>query len=776
VTRLRSIARHPVQAVARLATIALVLVVAALSFSSAAGAFVPATQGSLDAAMEALAKYYESHPNLEGMSSQSSTFQAESEKALASVENLEKMYTGSSELASKPPTGLSSKIDELVSELVGREESLYKGMATGGSTEAAVGAETLDGAESAGLVSEVGAASCAPCLVAGLVPLAGTLAYEDITTGTNFVTQAIFSSTEDYEQWVAEPGPEHEDVAAEKLAWMRINFRASSGAALGWPGKHEVNLLAPYYLRNEARCPSGKPYEEWNGVPFSYKNNCSYSEATLFGSKLTAENEFPTEPFGASPSCSTTSFNAPEGETYILMADISGRWYPGSCEAPETEKAPGIINGRTAVFTAPNNWCYTHYAQTAGRGISGYPPKVGPFDILGEPTGYCKEIGYGFKEHELSMNAAVEYRARSRMHIGLPRTTTKAAVEGLESEGHHFNHNEGHTPSYEKLPETVKKYSEKLKEHGQRRQEEAECHVLECETEHVPAETETELEPSLPEKMEGEPPALPGTAEVPSCFLIATTGAECVALIEAAGYTDVELDVLTWEHAVVTQPADSTVSVSPAAGSHVETMTKVVVEANPDSENMPIEVPAPGHDEVYTHYKERLEAEGWTDLEENILSEPDTSAGPGDAVSTDPSSTTRLDPGTDKATTPVQVNVNPTGSPADGLPPGASPEAPGCGLTPPTTSISLSPVTSQRFGSVFPFVLLPWMSETVAGIAASPTEPHFVLHVFGSEIETGNGFAPLATVFTLLRDTIAAFMWLGVAWFLWNRTIGSRTS
>ena len=58
----------------------------------------------------------------------------------------------------------------------------------------------------------------------------------------------------------------------------------------------------------------------------------------------------------------------------------------------------------------------------------------------------------------------------------------------------------------------------------------------------------------------------------------------------------------------------------------------------------------------------------------------------------------------------------------------------------------------------------------------SPTEPHFVLHVFGSEVETGDGFAPLAAVSTLIRDTIAAFMWLGVAWFLWNRTIGSRMS
>jgi hypothetical protein len=697
------------------------------------------TSGSMDHAVEQLASYATTHPNLEGFSSQTSTFRAESEKAIASLENLEKMYTGVSELETKPFTGLTEVpgAETVVNSERAELETFYKGLSSGGSVEEAIGAETLDAAESAGIVT-----SSAAGVALGLVPLAGTLAYEDITTGTNFVTQAIFSSTEDKSKIEAQGG-----AGAEGLRWMRWPTLSASKQV-----SQEIQEL--YELKQcGSRTGCGGPAEE------VYK-----------GEKLKLS---PYKPWTEGP----LGTGKPD---YYMEVEEGGEWYLGASGVTELGVRPSPLTEMWSFLSWP--WV-SGYPQSSLEPVAGYPANLR--HVATSLTVQASEAyvcggrvepgcpGSGGNQ----VWQALGVRAPSRMHIGIPRIDTKVKVEKLEEEGHYFNHSTGHTPTHEQEPGTLKKFSIKLKEHGQRRQEQAECHVLECETEHVPSEPETEREPALPEKPSGEPPAIPGTLEVPDCFLLSTTGAECVKEIEEAGFVDVEIDVRTWETAVVGQPADAAISVTPAGGSRVETATKIVVDSNPKTGDMPLFVPRPNPKETGVKYAKRLEEEGWTKVETHTLTEPDSGAGPGESPYTDPRSDTRIEPSPGPGTsTTVTVDINPEGSPEPGLPFGASPSAPGCGLTPPTTSINTTPITSQRFGSVFPFVLLPWMAGTVSGIAASPTEPHFVLHVFGSEVETGDGFAPLATIFTLLRDTIAAFMWLGVAWFLWNRTIGTRMS
>jgi hypothetical protein len=672
-------------------------------FTGTARAEITPTPGNLDHALEAVAKYYEAHPELEGWSSQSSQFKAEGDKAIASVENMENRYTGASNLESKPPTGLDTTSENHIKELVEVLSKEWDKLGTSeGSLTDSIGGEALDAAEGAGFVT--GLTSSAAGIALGSIPLAATLAYEDITTGTNFVTVAVFSSQADYEKVEAQGG-----IAAEKVRWQRfprLNCSSSQG------------LDACLETRIGEITGGGKVGgENWL---FENKTRVAYESSGFDPEGLTVPSYYLEGEVG--------------GHYYI----VSNGMYGESLTLPEPDW-PWEEN--------KSGGCFVH-------NISGIPDHlykgIATTVLVGSGGSSC---GHGEPGHETSQYFVPTATARtpSRMHIGPPVHSSETAVKKLEEEGHAVKHLEGHTATPETEPETFKKLSEKYKEKGQRRLEEYECAHMKCEQEHVPSEPETELEPNLPEKPEGESPDVPGLVEVPNCIDIPTTGTECQAELEELGFTDIEIDPLTWETAVLTIPAGDTAITDPGAGSRVDTSTKIKVETNPDTEHMPEFVPRPDHKpETGTEYKEQLETEGWTKVEVKVLTESQPGAGPGESPSTDPSWDTRLDPDTSPKTDTVTVNVNP--------------EAPAV-VGPPT----LPGFDIPNFGVVckgFPFGVPCWLIGTIESWSTSQVCPRWgieKLTIEGHEIN-GSKFnlCELEPIMEKVRPAMLIFATIGL--------------
>lgn len=116
--------------------------------------------------------------------------------------------------------------------------------------------------------------------------------------------------------------------------------------------------------------------------------------------------------------------------------------------------------------------------------------------------------------------------------------------------------------------------------------------------------------------------------------------------------------------------------------------------------------------EVYTHYKGRLEAEGFTDVKESVLPESliDTRVGPEQISRVVPVEKTRAEP-----STPVDVVVNPVDAPpVDGEPhvPVGPPNLPG--------------IDKPDFGVVckgFPFGVPCWIADTITAWSATAKAP-----------------------------------------------------
>jgi hypothetical protein len=617
-----------------------------------------------------------------------------------------------------------------------------------------------DSAVEAAVGSEAAAVAAGSSLIAplSLIPIAGLLSYEDITTGSNIVTEALFGSVEDHA--VASTV-----VGAEGIRWKLLETEECLGPSAWFELTHE-------YTGQVGSCR----HRTWELEGFPEDG---LETGQRIGSGLSGRGPYI---YGEGPVYQLEAEDPPVGGSF------KGWWPESSIEIELQHQGPevckfGEIEGHCPHPYVGSAECEVIYAA----GIAGFPPFKGcerdlesplkDTEVLVGTSPYISTRGESPHRSEWAGSTVFEVRPMSRQKIGLPKHMTSAEVSALESSSHVVQHSTGKPPNESTLGLVVQNLARELAHKNRNRSLEHDaCHFTGCDTKSEPSEGETKFDPPTEAKSEGEPPSIVGLGTVPNCFLVATTGEECAARLAAAGFTSVEVDTRTWETAVITQPADAVITVIPGAGSVVETSSTIVVDQNPDEENFPVFLPTHEPAETGEDYAKRLEREGWTKVSIDELTEPVTGVGPGDVASTAPASTTRIAPGPTALETPVTVDINPAKSPSPGLPPGASFGAPGCGLTPPATSINLGPVTGQKFGSVFPFALLPWLSGTVSGIAASPSEPHFVLHVFGTAVETGNGFAPLATVFTLLRDTIAAFMWLGVAWFLWNRTIGTRMS
>lgn len=651
----------------------------------------PGDQFTLEHDMDELAKALESKPNLEGFNGLGVEFDNEAEKAIASVENLEKMYDGSSYLESKPYPGLKEVVgsESQISDLREADEAAYKSLPSGGSVEEAVGAESLDAAESAGLVT-----SAAAGVAIGLIPLGAKLAYEDITTGTNFVSQAVFSSTEDNKKIEEEGG-----VGAEGMRWVRYPT-LPSGDTVG-------NRIAELYF---AKC-----------YPITHVNSCAEAaeaEDHVVNGRVSSVRTSGSGPYAT---------GKPD---YYLEPEAYENWYlDGSqgCYAPLSNPSGLVGTG------SKEKWNWEPCAEGDVEGIAGYPTAlrhVATETIISEETAsegfLCSAppFEHGCPSGGQEYWSTLGVRAPSRMHVGIPRADTKAHMEELESEGHYVKHDEGHVPDSSTSPTVIKKLAAKLKEHGQRRQEEFECHYMTCELEHVEPQPETGQEPALPEKRSEIPPPVPGLIEIPSCTLVTMSGTECVSLLKTDGFTSVELDTVTWEHADVSKPAHSAIDTSPGAGSVVEITTKIRVDQNPATEEMPAEVPHIHRGmETGTEYKERIESEGWTKVTVKTLTETatDPGIGPDQASYTVPSEGSSEAP---SKSAPITVEQNPTDAP--------TPSESGSFKVPKVDKIDWPSIATPC--TRFPFGVPCWLVEQVEGLVATARAPSISIKIATSHM------------------------------------------
>jgi hypothetical protein len=625
---------------------------------------------------EQLSKYLETHPEMEGFTEQSNSFKTEAEDALASQANLEELYTKDSWIEGHPYLGLDTKSISNINTLVEKLENGYSGLPENGATTEAIGGEVTDEAASSG-VAIASDAALGPLL--GLIPFAGYITYQDITTGSNFVTQAIFSGKEDAEK-VEEQGGE----GAEAMHWQKMpSLNCNNPQGYSWCFDKRV----AEYFENSTSGTSG---ENW-----------LYNHDERQGMYETTHTE-------------VEGFYQP---AYYLQGKVGGWFYMG---------ANGFYGKNPVMEGWP--WEEDESGGCFDHGISGWPNHmihVATTVLVAKGAGSCN--GGSPEKVIQEFTGTLIIRTPSRMHIGLPKQATKSTVEKLQEEGKiaKQDEGEGHLPtSPSQENEDIKKAAQKKGEGGQRRKEKFECHLIGCELEYEAPTTETPTEPASPGKQEETPPPIPGIVEIPDCSISPTTGEECRAKLEEYGFTKVNIDIETWEHANVKIPAGDVIATDPGAGSVVETTNTVTVDDNPDSEKMPVEIPKINKgSETGTEYKERLEREGWTKVEVKTLPETnyDPEVGPDQAAYTDPAEGTQEDPA---RTTKVEVSQNPSDAPV----PIEGPSK----LGPPTEPGFNMP----SFGVAckgFPFGVPCWLIHTVEGWSATPVAPEWGLSKFTVE-------------------------------------------
>lgn len=162
--------------------------------------------------------------------------------------------------------------------------------------------------------------------------------------------------------------------------------------------------------------------------------------------------------------------------------------------------------------------------------------------------------------------------------------------------------------------------------------------------------------------------------------------------------------------------------------------------------------------EVYTHYKDRLEAEGFTDVKESVLPESliDPKIGPEQISRVVPVEKTHAEP-----STPVEVVVNPVDAP----PVDGEPHEP---IGPP----SLPGIDKPDFGVVckgFPFGVPCWIADTISAWSATAKAPvlgieDWKISIMGHK-QTLNAmfdFAKLEPIMSRVRPAMLIFATIGL--------------
>jgi len=319
----------------------------------------------------------EAHPtaleSLSGWNAQSESWRAQATRGLAQLDYLDNSYTGKSLEVTTEAKGLveSSEYGQYSRDV----EALSKGdsaLIDGGATDEAVGAEGLEMAGSGGLVTGA----------VGLVPLTASLAYLDITTGTNPITVALFGGNEDDQ--LSEYGrlEASGDEAITSARW--VTFPATSNCYYT-----NLRVCLSQYEELERRCPNGERYRPGEINPETWKweggreANCSLSEVVdRFGLKWTEseccrkDSSFEGLEFATIKPWAFMLFKTP-AHTEFSVAATEAPKYRESAMLEATE--PGMF----AVSTWPSE-------------ASSPSPYV-------SPNTYCDEIGEGFANSEGSI-------------------------------------------------------------------------------------------------------------------------------------------------------------------------------------------------------------------------------------------------------------------------------------------------------------------------------------------------------------------------------------
>jgi hypothetical protein len=182
------------------------------------------------------------------------------------------------------------------------------------------------------------------------------------------------------------------------------------------------------------------------------------------------------------------------------------------------------------------------------------------------------------------------------------------------------------------------------------------------------------------------------------------------------------------------------------------------------------ELPQPGPNEVGTDYKNRVESEGFTDVEIHTLPEVsiDPSVGPNEVSRVNPNPGQKYDP-----TTKVDVYVNPGNAPLPGSEPGVPSISIG-GITEP----ELKPPHLNLLCENFPFGVPCWLVEQLSSWAAVGKAPELCTESFtikGKKINAACvDLSPLESVMNKIRPFMVIFGTIGLVLLFYSFATGGN--
>jgi len=311
------------------------------------------------------------------------------------------------------------------------------------------------------------------------------------------------------------------------------------------------------------------------------------------------------------------------------------------------------------------------------------------------------------------------------------------------------------------------------------------------------------LRPWLDNRLGGASPDPIYDVQVRPQMCLGLSASTCRTELEAAGFMDLSAYTLDFDHAatgiagghvtglyqegqaavvpvfdpaVVTVPEDYPVlpigttvpaplpsTIAPPTQTYtLKADRRLLIITNPAPDLMPTRVLAPLPHETGDAYVQRLQAKGLLGRVMVVSdAETDLDLGPNEVIVVAPEPGTRVRTGTE-----VVIRTNPSSAPAPGPGPAGQ-----CGLTPPLSAFDLSPITSTGLGSKVPFSLVPFVGTSISGLATPGAAPNVTVRVFGATADLSflENFSDVIGLFRLVETIL---LWVGVAWFLYGRTIG----
>ena len=680
---------------------------------------------NLESDFSTLEAYLEKHANYEEFVKESNLERTEIDHALSDQEWLEQLYKSPSAAETeseieKLDTNDQAKTDSFVKTLDTQTEEIP----LDSPLEEELGGSTLETAESAGILTS----SFVTPLV--LAATAGELIRDDVTTGSNPATEflvELFGGERPEESASVIPGP------AERPSAERVRLLGNSYAEfkeLYGENAEELGLCV-----GERDCL--RYVYPWEFVGDSAAG-CGESVRYCGESENT---------FGKAPKFQEGSYEVIEVydpisgreqwtiESALWYRDYERRlvtWYEEPFHIPREE----LLEFRD-IETPPNEFSLYPVEEdcpgSPARYLRGWPIYVkGFFMLLGGPT---DERGY---EYPWGDGNSCEGEVKDYTSAVGVSSVGEVSVRGTEIPS--FIGLPGMAPLEASKPKPVEN-PESEKGSEVRKNLTKKNAIKKAPSEYIKHATE------------GGPEVQPNPT-APECSST-MTGTECAEEFAIAGFTHVEVDPLTWQHAVVSLPANAFVSQSIPAHTMVPADTDVKIEDNPAA--MPAVVPSYPGDVVGTDYATKLGEEGWTDTEISVVPEPliDTSVGPNDVIRTSPAGGTLESPGSEPATKVVIVTNPSDAPPPEGHTPIGSPTEPG--------------INFPKFGVLckgFPFGVPCWLAQTIEGWSATSKAPEWGISSFTIEGHTVPGakfnLTKLEPIMEVVRPAILVFATIGL--------------